>query len=420
MRVVNQKVDINLRMSMSMSTSSFSLSLYVVEKVRTGMEEMTLDVVRRAIEECGRRYGFDASEACRELGVNIVTVDGKKEKKEKKVGVSVSSSFPLPYNGEMKESCCHGLKQNHGLYTQCQQVRKGDGKYCKGCNTQAEKNENGEPDYGSMESRMAVGIFEYVDPKGKKPTAYTKIMKKYKVTEEEVVAEAVKLNLTIDAGHFEVSAESKRGRPKTAVEKPVKGVKGRPKKSKKVVELCEDNTEDLFASLVASANKETEDEDEDEVEQTQVVDDKQAKLAAKEAEKQAKLAAKEAEKVAKEQEKVAKEQEKLAKEAEKKAKAEAKEAEKLAKTAAKEAKTAAKDAKVAVKEAATAKESTETQEPDKVKRFEFEGVKYLKSKNTGIIYNMEQEVVGKWNEQSNKIDFKEAEDEEEEDEYEDE
>ena len=85
MRVVNQKVDINLRMSMSMSTSSFSLSLYVVEKVRTGMEEMTLDVVRRAIEECGRRYGFDASEACRELGVNMVSVDGKKEKKVKKI-----------------------------------------------------------------------------------------------------------------------------------------------------------------------------------------------------------------------------------------------------------------------------------------------------------------------------------------------
>ena len=44
----------------------------------------------------------------------------------------------------------------------------------------------------------------------------------------------------------------------------------------------------------------------------------------------------------------------------------------------------------------------------------------MKSKNTGIIYNMEQEVVGKWNEQSNKIDFKEAEEEEEEEEYEDE
>jgi hypothetical protein len=345
----------------------------------------------------------------------------KKEKKEKKVGtVSVSPSFPLPYNGEMKSDCCHGLKQNHGLYTQCQQVLKGDGKYCKGCNTQAEKNENGEPDYGSMESRMAVGIFEYVDPKGKKPTAYTKIMKKYKVSEEQVVAEAAKFGVTIDVGHFEVASESKRGRPKTAVEKVAKGVKGRPKKSKKVVELCDDNTEDLFASLVASANKDSDSDAEVEiVQEKKAIDakeaDKLAKAEAKEAEKLAKLAAKEQEKSAKEAEKLAKEAEKLAKEAEKKAKAEAKEAEKLAKAAAKEAKTAAKDAKTA-----TAKESTETQEADKVKRFEFEGVKYLKSKNTGIIYNMEQEVVGKWNEQSNKIDFKEAEDEEEEEEYEDE
>jgi hypothetical protein len=395
-----------------------SFSLYVDSKVRTGMEEMTLDVVRRAIDECGRRYGFDGSEACRELGVNMVE---KKEKKEKKVViVSVSPSFPLPYNGVLKESCCHGLKQNHGLYTQCQQVLKGDGKYCKGCNTQAEKNENGEPDYGSMESRMAVGIFEYVDPKGKKPTAYTKIMKKYKVTEEQVVAEAVKFNLTVDAGHFEVATESKRGRPKTAVEKVAKGVKGRPKKSKKVVELCDDNTEDLFASLVASANKDSDSDAEVEiVQEKKAIDakeaDKLAKAEAKEAEKLAKLAAKEQEKSAKEAEKLAKEAEKLAKEAEKKAKAEAKEAEKLAKAAAKEAKAAAKDAKTA-----TAKESSDCVEPDKVKRFEFEGVKYLKSKNTGIIYNMEQEVVGKWNEQSNKIDFKEAEDEEEEEEYEDE
>jgi hypothetical protein len=272
---------------------------------------------------------------------------------------------------------------------------------------------------------MAVGIFEYVDPKGKKPTAYTKIMKKYKVSEEEVVAEAAKFNLTIDGGHFELSAESKRGRPKTAAEKPVKGVKGRPKKNKKVVELSDENTEDLFADLVASANKDSDSdaEVEQEVGQVQKVlaksEAKEAEKLAKEAEKLAKAEAKEAEKLAKEAEKLAKEADKLAKEQEKKAKAEAKEAEKLAKEQEKkakaDAKVATKEAKVAVKDA---KESTETQEPDKVKRFEFEGVKYLKSKNTGIIYNMEQDVVGKWNEQSNKIDFKEAEDEEEEEEYE--
>jgi hypothetical protein len=47
--------------------------------------------------------------------------------------------------------------------------------------------------------------------------------------------------------------------------------------------------------------------------------------------------------------------------------------------------------------------------------FEFEGKSYYKSKKSGIIYNMDQEVVGKWNEENNNIDF---EDEETEDDYE--
>ena len=52
-----------------------------------------------------------------------------------------------------------------------------------------------------------------------------------------------------------------------------------------------------------------------------------------------------------------------------------------------------------------------------MKRFEFEGVKYLKSKKTGVVYNMDQDVVGKWDEKNNKIEFAECESEEEEDEY---
>ena len=59
----------------------------------------------------------------------------------------------------------------------------------------------------------------------------------------------------------------------------------------------------------------------------------------------------------------------------------------------------------------------EEQEEDVVKRFEFEGIKYLKSKKTGIIYNMDQDVIGKWNEKTGKIDFEEAGSEEEEEEY---
>jgi hypothetical protein len=49
-----------------------------------------------------------------------------------------------------------------------------------------------------------------------------------------------------------------------------------------------------------------------------------------------------------------------------------------------------------------------------VKKIMFEGKKYLKSKNTGIIYNMEQDVIGKWNEAKNRIDFDETGEESEE------
>ena len=55
-------------------------------------------------------------------------------------------------------------------------------------------------------------------------------------------------------------------------------------------------------------------------------------------------------------------------------------------------------------------EEEKEEEADVVKKFEFEGAKYLKSKKTGIIYNMDQEVVGKWNEKTQKIDFEEHED----------
>jgi hypothetical protein len=53
---------------------------------------------------------------------------------------------------------------------------------------------------------------------------------------------------------------------------------------------------------------------------------------------------------------------------------------------------------------------------DIVNKFVFQGTTYLKSKNTGIMYNMEQDAIGKWNENTSTIDF----DEEEEEEYEDE
>ena len=89
---------------------------------------------------------------------------------------------------------------------------------------------------------------------------------------------------------------------------------------------------------------------------------------------------------------------------------------KTAKPIEKKIKSAEKKAEKVEKKAAKVVEEEEDV-PDVVKRFEFEGVKYLKSKNTGIIYNLEQDVIGKWNEKTGKIDFQEAGSEEEEEEY---
>ena len=142
--------------------------------------------------------------------------------------------------------------------------------------------------------------------------------------------------------------------------------------------------------------------------------DKAAELKAQKA--QEKLKAKEEAKAAKDAEKLkAKEalkEEKLkAKEALKNEKKESKQAEK------KEKKVSEKKEKKSEKVVAVVEADEVEEEPDVVKRFEFEGVKYLKSKNTGIIYNMEQDVIGKWNEATQKIDFNKEEGEEEEEEY---
>jgi hypothetical protein len=288
--------------------------------------------------------------------------------------------------------------------------------------------------------RQAVGIFEYVDPKGRKPVAYTKVMKKYKITQEQALEEAGKFNVQINAEHFVVAeVDSKRGRPssqKEKVPKEAKGTKGRPKKAKKVLQI-EGDDDDLFASLVADANNNSGDEaviapkktteakkkgkseEEKEAERLAKEAEKEAKKLALEnakAEKEAKLAAekleKEAKKKADEEARAAKKAAEESEKAEKKAALELAKAEKEAKLAADKAAKESKAKKPAAAAAKAAKEPEVEEEPDVVKKIEFEGKKYLKSKKSGIIYdyneyvkNGEQVMVGKWNESKNKIDF---------------
>ena len=403
------------------------------------MKEAVKNAVKEAVERCGSKYNFDAAEALLELGLTVVVIK-EKVSVSASVSASVSVGIPLPFSGVIAEECCIALRQNSGLYTQCQSLKSGSSRYCNQC---VKKGESGESEYGTVESRMAVGLQDYVDSKGRKQVHYTKIMKKLNLTEEQVMEVANKHGIKVDGSHFIAPVDaSKRGRPKS--EKPAKvssGVKGRPKKEKKVVEIAGDE-EDLFANLVAQANRVSAEEEAVEVEvvadsAVEVIEapkvvekpvakvsktaaDKVAEKAEKEAQKATEKAAKEAEKAEKEAQKAA---EKAAKEAEKIAEKAAKEAAKAAEKAAKESEKAVK--KVAVK--AAEKAAKEDDQAEVVKKIEFAGNKYLKSKKTGIVYDYaeyiktgDQIVVGQWNDETSAIDFKKACDDEEEseDEYE--
>jgi chemotaxis protein histidine kinase CheA len=433
------------------------MSVYISNELERQMMNVAKDLAQRAIMACGEKYNFDGSEAIRLLGLENVKVERQKPMAEKKVKEVVAKpGFPLPYNGELNETWCFALRQNNGLYTQCQSARKGENSFCKACQVLADKNE-GIPEYGTIQQRQAVGVFEYTDPKGRKPVSYTKVMKKYKVSEEQVLAEAGKFGMEINVEHFVApEADSKRGRPKVVAEKvpESKGPKGRPKKSKKVLEIAGEEHEDLFAAMVANA-QEAESSDVDSVTVTKKKpsqEEKAAKLAAEKAEKEAKLASEKAEKEAKlaaekaekEAKLAAEKAEKEAKKAEKAAKLAAEKAEKEAKKAALEAEKEAKkkafdESKAAKKKAPkkTAKEEPVKEEPAeeeeeeeeeqvKVDGVRIDGKKYYRS-TTGIMYdyhelkvNQNQVVIGKWNEAQQKIDFAQDSDSELEEESEEE
>ena len=436
---------------------NFNASVFMSEQLKGLMLKAGKELAERAVIACAEHYKFDGKEAIVLLNLeNVKLESGKSKNKDilvKKVA-ALKASFPLPFNGEFKDTCCYALRQNNGLYTQCQVLRKGENSFCKQCQ---DKVVDGIPEYGTIQQRMASGIFEYVDPKGRKPVSYTKVMKKYKLTQSQVEEEASKLNIKIDENHFvSPEADAKRGRPaqkKEKAPKEEKQAKGRPKKEKNLIQI--EGDDDLFAALVADANSAVE-EPESKIQKKSAVkktdEEKEAERQAKEsakAEKEAKLAAEKAEKAAKlAAEKAHAQQEKEAKMAVQKAEKEAKlavqKAEKEAKLAAekaeKEAKLAAqkaeKEAKLAEKKALAeqkkepsekkkkvTKEEASDEEPEVVKKIEFEGKKYLKSKKTNIVYdydqytkNQEQIVVGQWNETSNKLEFVNT-DEESEDEY---
>ena len=367
------------------------------EMLNAGLMRMMEEVRLQTVKSCALKYGFNEEDALNSLGALSVSEGAKKStKKEPKAKTEKREkpSVPLPFKGSIQEGCCRGLKQNHGLLTQCQSTC--DSEYCKGCQKQCDKNASGKPDCGSVSDRMAAYMngSEFRDPKGRAPIAYAKVIQKLKLTREQVEAEAAKFNIVLEDSDF-AAPESKRGRPKKAVSdtdseissEPKK--RGRPKKSEKPVEVS--STEDLFASLISEVKAASPRPAEAVKEQVKELSKKEQKEAEKKAAKEQKEAEKQAAKDKKAQEKAASKAEKDSKKKDTK-----------------------KEAPVPVSVPEVEKEVEEV--VLSVKKFVFQGKTYLRTADN-VLYDAEtQDEVGVFNEAQQKIEECELESESEDEE----
>jgi len=227
------------------------------------LENATKEYARECIRRCAQFYGFDSDEALLSLNLENLTVQVKEMKKrsavkkteEKPKAKAVKAvkevvvkkvQIPLPFVASMVTGDgCQGLAYNCGLFTQCQKIRMSQSDYCKGCQGEADMSASGAPTIGTVTGRLAVGMMEFRDGKGRGPIAYTKIMEKNGLSRERVDEEAGMLQITIDDVHFVVQEEKKK-----AVEKV-----GRPKAVKKVKMVTAETVEDLFAQLVEDGDE---------------------------------------------------------------------------------------------------------------------------------------------------------------------
>ena len=233
---------------------------------------LALEVAINAVRKCAEKYGFNAEEALEECGLDsidnhVVFNKTKKNVNKKEPGAALQlklakPKFPFPYNGEYKETCCQGLKYNRGLFTQCLFIKVAGEEYCKRCSTQAEKNENSKPDCGCIQDRINADLMDFRDPKGRAPIPFVKVMRKLKITKEEILEEAGKFNIEIQSIHFVEPPTGKKGRKAVVKEDEVEvpSKKGRPSKKKDVVVSTFTEENDLFASLTQKAAAAAEEE----------------------------------------------------------------------------------------------------------------------------------------------------------------
>ena len=201
------------------------------------LNDMAGVVQHKTIEALAVIYGFNAQEAVKKIGLEM-----KERKKMPNKAKNNIPSVPLPWCGEVNTKWCCGIRPNCGLQSQCTNPKVDGGKFCKTCQNQCGKNEDGKPNYGEVSDRVAAGD-DYQGAKGKKPVKYSQVMAKKGISREEAEREAAKLGWTIPESEFEAVVKVSKKKKTTTVsdtesdsesetEKPKK--RGRPAKKKTV------------------------------------------------------------------------------------------------------------------------------------------------------------------------------------------
>jgi len=378
-------------------------SMMLSSKVMKSMERSMKELVTTYVRDCCEKNGLNVEEELKRMNIDSLKIVEKSSKKVEKVKKVV---IPMPFSKSLinEEGCC-GLSYNHGLFTQCEKKKMSNGSYCVTCQSEGDKNTSGKPNNGTISERQEKELYEFKDPKGRKAISYLKVLEKLKLTKEVALTEANRLNIEINEAHL------------TELVKEKKITRGRPKKSRKIVEA--ENVTDLFAKLTADV---VEEEESTVVEESnEVIKKKKTKLS--EEEKEAKKAELEAKKEAKKAELVAEKEAKKAeleakKQEAKKEREEKRKQEKAEKAAAKKTTTKKETKKQVVEDPKEVVEEAKTPEKVTVTRATINGKQYLKSSNN-ILYDPEsKEEVGLWDPESKSIKDLPDDEEEEEEEYE--
>ncbi len=180
-----------------------------------GAQSMLMEFGRTLLTEAASKYGFDSEEAITHFQLNNVSV--KRKTAEPKKAKRLVPAFPLPFTGVKVEGWCSGLKAARGLMSQCTNKPTKNGEFCKTCQKQAEKNDHGMPNCGTIDVRLVVPALEYREPKKNKLCLpYANVMEMLNITRQQAEGEAVKFGLTIPEEQFVKREKAPRSRSSTA------------------------------------------------------------------------------------------------------------------------------------------------------------------------------------------------------------